>query len=144
MGSLSDLESNFSFFFRKGDFMPRVYFSSSLFFFDGGDPTTSLIDKKPFRRLTTDCLVDTTTAWTIFCRLSGGEIKLAECQVRGSWASNDNELLMIHYGRSWNSNCFLSASKYLGLDHDVKSISRYWMQCQRLLLWLRRYESYYL
>ena len=91
------------FFFRKGDFMPRVYFSSSLFFYDGGDPTTSLIDKKPFRRLTTDCLVDTTTAWTVFCRLSGGtggEIKLAECQVRESRASNANEFLMIHYGRS--------------------------------------------
>ena len=91
MGSLSDLESNFSFFFRKGDFMPRVYFSSSLFFFDGGDPTTSLIDKKPFRRLTTDCLADTTTAWTVFVDYPEGP------EGRLSWPSvrSDNPGLLM-------------------------------------------------
>ena len=50
-----DLVSNFS-FFLKGDFMPRVYFLPSLFFFDGGDPTTVL--KRPRFRKSTNCRFD--------------------------------------------------------------------------------------
>lgn len=35
--------------FLKGDFMPRVYFLPSLFFFDGGDPTVKTPKRLRFR-----------------------------------------------------------------------------------------------